>query len=262
MTAKLLACIDPGHGGYDPGAIGPTGVTEASVNLAIALHARDCLQRQGVDAVLTRDGDYTPGHAAPDRDLQARCDIANQAKVNCFVSVHQNSAANRNAQGTEAYYYEGSQEGMRLANLLNTQIFTDCNASSAKVCAVKEEIIPATAQEAIELQNRGVKAAHYYVLKWTSCPATLIETAFISNPTEEAWLKTPKNQGLVGKAIAKAICKYLGVNFVEQTTPEQAIDWLAGKGVVSDPDYWKAALLYVKNLDALFVKLYLTFNRS
>jgi N-acetylmuramoyl-L-alanine amidase len=256
----IKVAIDPGHGGYDPGAVGPTGVQEKNVTLAIALFARDYLKQQGVDVVLTRDGDYTPGHASPDYDLQARCDIANNAGANCFVSIHCNSSTNRDAQGTEAYYYEGSQEGMRLASLLNKHIFTDCGTPTTALFSVKPDVVPATPQVAAAWSNRGLKASHFYVLAHTVCPAALVEVAFISNPTEEAWLETPKNQELTGKAIAKAICEYLGVKWMDQITPEQAIDWLASKGVISDPAFWKTALNYVKELDSLFIKLYAVFK--
>lgn len=245
----------------DPGAVGPTGVTEASVNLAIALHARNYLQRQGIDVVLTRDGDYTPGNASPNYDLQARCDIANNANADCFVSIHCNSSTNPDAQGLETYYYEGSKEGFRLANLLNTRIFADCDRPTVALFSVKPDVLPATAEEAAELNNRGVKYAHYYVLKNTVMPAALVEVAFLSNPTEEAWLENPTNQELVGKAITQGICNFLGVKWMEQLPPEIAIEWLMQKGVISDPEFWKGALKYVKNLDALFIKLYHAFNR-
>jgi N-acetylmuramoyl-L-alanine amidase len=197
-----------GHGGPDPGAIGPTGVQEKQVVLNIVHRTASWLNRCSVRCVLTRGGDENVF-------LQRRCDIANQAGAVCFVSIHCNASENPSAEGLEVYYYEGSKEGLRLANLLNAQIFTDCNLSGARLFAVKEETIPFTAQEATELQNRGVKTAHYYVLKYTVMPAALVEVAFISNHTEEAWLGNPTNQELVGKALAKAVCRYLGVSWID-----------------------------------------------
>lgn len=211
---------------------------------------------------MTRDGDYTPNYTTPSNDLQARCDIANKSGAMCFVSIHCNSASSSDAQGMEVYYYEKSREGWRLANLLNMQLYLTINTQLCKIIAVRELDIPVTAEEATELNNRGVKYAHYYVLKNTVMPATLVEVAFISNPTEEIWLRNSSNQELVGKAIAKGICQYLGVKWVEQVTPERVIDWLVSKGVISSDKFWKTALLYVKNLDALFVKLYQAFKEA
>lgn len=224
------------------------------MNLGITRYAAMWLDRHKVGCVLTRDGDE-------DVSLQRRCEIANEAGATCFVSIHCNASENPCANGLEVYYFEDSRGGFRLANLLCMNIVKATEQTSTSIVPVKAKEIPPTAEEAAELNNRGVKVGHYYVLKYTAMPAALVEVAFISNPTEEAWLESARNQELVGKAIARAICQYLGVKWVDQVTPEQAIDWLASKGVISAPDYWKTALLYVKNLDTLFVKLYQAFNR-
>ncbi|MBW2672568.1 MAG: N-acetylmuramoyl-L-alanine amidase [Deltaproteobacteria bacterium] len=229
------------------------GVTEKHVNLSIAFCASGWLSKQGVEVVMTRKNDV-------DVSLQQRCDIANKSGASCFVSIHANASENPEANGLEVYYYEGSKEGLRLANLLNMQLFLATNTPSGKIIAVKEADIPVTAGEATELQNRGVKEAHFYVLRHTAMPAALVEVAFLSNPIEEAWLTNAGNQELVGKVIAKAICQYLGVNFVDKVNPEQVIDWLVSRGIISNPDYWRGALRYIKNLDALLVKLYTAFK--
>jgi N-acetylmuramoyl-L-alanine amidase len=85
-------CIDPGHGGDDPGAVGPTGLREKDVTLAVCGLLADMLVRTGqIEVRFTRDGDYVPGGSAS-LDLYARCRIANQWGADIFISVHCNSA--------------------------------------------------------------------------------------------------------------------------------------------------------------------------
>jgi N-acetylmuramoyl-L-alanine amidase len=181
----MLVVLDPGHGGRDPGAIGPTGLREKDVNLKIALYASQWLRNSNVDVLMTRTEDV-------DVSLADRCAIANRAGADCFVSVHCNAFQDPNVRGTEVYYYYGSQRGRRLAESL-----------------LKEVV-------ALGFRNRGVKEAGFYVLKNTAMPAALVEVAFISNPNEEAWLANPTNQEITGKAIAKGICNYLSVPFKEK----------------------------------------------
>jgi N-acetylmuramoyl-L-alanine amidase len=221
----MLCCVDPGHGGNDPGAIGITGVQEKVVALNIATYAAYWLARCGVQYVLTRDGDKYVS-------LQERCDIANSAAADCFVSVHCNSATNPNAQGLEVYYYESSTDGRKLADTLNANIYHDCNSPSAVTCPVK----PGTAPD-IELDNRGSKEARFYVLRYTKMPAALVETGFLSNVTEEAWLEDTANQKLAGRAIAKAICQYLGVKWINEWEEqrESALRKLAAKVGFNSP---------------------------
>lgn len=209
MRPEAIIVLDPGHGGSDPGAIGPTRVQEKWVNLNIAYHTADWLDKNGISCVLTRKSDEYVS-------LQKRCDIANQADANCFISIHCNASKNRTAQGIEVYHYKDSVAGQTLASILNTTILTEASRPSAIVKAASETAIPATAEEAAELNNRGVKEAQFYVLRHTAMPAALVEVAFISNPTEEIWLADIANQKLVGKAIAKAICQYLGAPWINE----------------------------------------------
>jgi len=185
----MVVVVDPGHGGNDPGAVGPSGLHEKDVNLAIARHAANYLLSCGVEVILTRNTDT-------DVSLAERVDIANRAGAVVFLSIHVNSGG-YTATGAETYYHHGSAEGKRLA-----------------VC-VQEQMT------ALGLYNRGVKddtslySGGLYVLRETAMPAALVEVAFISNPNEEAWLANPDNQDAAGKAIAKGVCEYLGVPFVE-----------------------------------------------
>lgn len=178
--------IDAGHGGSDAGAVGPTGLTEKEVTLAVALETEKILKKQKFKVVMTRrtDIDVAGRGASNVGELQARVDkIPPQA--NLFISIHCNAFSNPKSHGMETYHYSSSAEGKRLAKLLNEEL--------AKFGG---------------LQNRGVKAANFYVIKRSKCPASLIELAFITNPEEEKLLADEKYQKKVAGAIATAVRKF------------------------------------------------------
>jgi N-acetylmuramoyl-L-alanine amidase len=176
-SSKKIA-IDPGHGGTDPGAVGPTGLKEKDVNLQIALKLKAKLEAQGHTVVMTRDKDETVS-------LEDRVKKANEANADIFVSTHCNAAENPNAKGTETYRYPGSLKGKKLAT------------------EVQKELV-----NALETDDRGVKEGTYYVLKHTKMPAILAEVAFISNPGEEEMLKTDETREKAAQAMKKGIDTY------------------------------------------------------
>jgi N-acetylmuramoyl-L-alanine amidase len=190
--------IDPGHGGIDPGAIGPSGTKEKDINLIIARKVANLLSPI-METRLTRTEDKAVGSDA-NSDLKARADIANSWNADCFVSIHCNSAASPEAKGIETYHYPGSENGRRLA------------------LAIHRKIVPASG-----ITDRGVKQANFAVLRLTNCPAVLVELAFISNPHEEILLKTTDFQERAAWAIAAGIAEFLGVQLQPaQPSPE---DW-------------------------------------
>ena len=209
MAKKV--CLDPGHGGYDPGAIGPTGLKEKDVTLAVALKAGLYLQNAGIAVVLTRTSDQVPWPADTNQDLAARCKIANQAAVNLFVSIHCNSAADRNAHGTETYSLSATGEGRRAAGLIHAELV-----------------------KVIKLYDRGLKTANFFVLRRTSMPAVLIELAFISNPQEEKLLRDPVFQDKAARAIAKGIAAWFGVQLQEQVPQKDDAPKLMINSVLTD----------------------------
>ncbi|TEB13348.1 N-acetylmuramoyl-L-alanine amidase [Pelotomaculum propionicicum] len=176
----MKICIDPGHGGYDPGAVGPGGLQEKNVTLAVSLLLAEKLRAAGQEVQLTREGDA--GAWDSDGDLWTRCQIANQFGADIFISIHINSAGNPAATGTETYCLALGGEGEQLAT------------------AVQQELLAT-----LGLPDRGVKTANYYVLKRTDMPAILTELAFICNPEEEALLASPDFQARAAQAIAQGI---------------------------------------------------------
>lgn len=171
-------CIDAGHGGKDPGAVGY--VVEKDVNLAIALKVAKVLEMDGANVVLTRDGDYFV-------TLSGRVQMANSNNCDIFISIHANSGPS-SASGFEVYHYYGSYWGNVLATYVDQEI--------AKL---------------ITLKNRGVKEAGFYVLRYTRMPAILIETGFVTNSYDASVISDESYQWRYAYAILHGIQRYFGV---------------------------------------------------
>ncbi len=184
--------IDAGHGGNDSGAIGPTGVTEKSVTLRVALALQKILASEGATVYMTRttDTEVSPkGAAASDiEELQARCDVANRHNSDIFISIHMNSFTNGAAKGTTGYYYAlGSKKSRDLADKVRAGVIDQIGTS-----------------------NRGTQSCNFYVVKHTDMPATLVEVAFISNPTEEKLMNSEDGVQKAAQGIADGIADFFG----------------------------------------------------
>ena len=182
--------LDPGHGGSDTGAIGPTGVTEKSIALRIAKRLKVLLEAEGAEVILTRteDTEVSPkkAQATDVEELQARCDIANQNSADIFLSIHLDAFSGPEAHGTTGYYYEmGSADSRRLA---------DC---------VKRGVL-----RRLGTFDRGTKPCAFYVCRHTDMPATLLETAFVSNPREEQMMNSEEGVENAAQGIAAGIAEY------------------------------------------------------
>ncbi|BEU87602.1 hypothetical protein TAMA11512_10660 [Selenomonas sp. TAMA-11512] len=191
IDGKRIA-LDPGHGGSDTGAIGPTGVTEKSIALRITKRLEELLKKAGATVYMTRTGDTEvakDGANASDIDeLQARVDVANDNGADIFLSIHLDSFTNSEVSGTTGYYYEkGSEESRELA------------------AAIKNRIV-----KSLDTTDRGAKGSNFYVCRKTDMPAALIEVAFISNPAEEQLLHSDTGVEKAAKAIFDGIKDYFG----------------------------------------------------
>jgi len=176
----MKICIDPGHGGVDPGAIGPTGLKEKDVNLAVGLKLAELL-KPIAEIKMTRTKDVAVS-------LKDRAHVANSWSANYVISCHANSFTKRSVGGVEVWAYAPGGQGEKLAR------------------AVQAELVKATG-----FANRGVKFnSRFAVLRGTKAPAILTETGFISNPAEEKLLRGPAFQIKVARAIAQGVANYLG----------------------------------------------------
>ena len=208
--------IDPGHGGKEVGAVGPGGLMEKDVTLAVARKLASALSaKTGARIVLTRDDDSLVS-------LDQRTAIANQYKADLFLSVHMNAAVVKNAKGSETYFLslEASDELAKKAaeteNAASGSSVSDLNLilwdlahqayvgeSSRFAQAIQEELNSATS-----VANRGVKQAPFKVLVGATMPAALVEVGFISNPEEEAKLQSEEFQNLMVEALTRAVQRY------------------------------------------------------
>ena len=181
--------LDPGHGGPDTGAIGPNCTYEKNNTLAIGLELSDILKQAGAKIILTRDKDISPAiNYSEIEDLQARVDLANKNNPDLFISIHNDSFTNPDVQGTSTYYSKDSPkqtESLQLANSIESAVI-----------------------DTLKSKNRGVKESGFYVLRNTNMPSVLLETAFISNPYEEARLQNSTFQKNVASAIFRGIYNF------------------------------------------------------
>ncbi|RPF49680.1 N-acetylmuramoyl-L-alanine amidase [Thermodesulfitimonas autotrophica] len=205
----MRVCLDPGHGGYDPGAVGPGGLKEKDVTLAVALRAGFYLQESGAEVFFTRASDRVSWLPEVGRDLAARVEIANRGQADLYLSIHCNSAPTPEAGGIETYSFRQMGKAAEVARLIQAEL-------------VRE----------LGLRDRGVKTAGFYVLRHTAMPAVLTELAFISNPREEKLLSDPGFQERAAKALARAVAVHYGLVLAPApAAPRLVIDNRAVTGV-------------------------------
>ena len=172
--------IDPGHGGRDPGAIGPTRLYEKDVTLGISLALVRLLKDAGLEPVLTRTDDRT-------LELITRTALLNNMKCDFALSVHINSATRQEA------------------NYISTFIQAQGGQAEQLAKRVQAELVQTTGWE-----DGGVRVKNLHMTRETRMPATLCECGFISNPEQEKQLRQPEMQKKLARAIADGILDYLG----------------------------------------------------
>ena len=184
--------INYGHGplnsgGNDPGAVAPDGYQESTETREVGSKAVAKLKANGWDVLAIQDGDLV--------------DVTNQSnafKADYFISIHANSFSDPTAHGVETYAFQSGGKGQNIAQ------------------AIQNDLVATTG-----LTSRGVKFGNLHVLKYTNCPAVLVEIGFISNPAEEALMKSDAWDEKVASAICKGFSRAVGVAYAEvaQTAP-------------------------------------------
>jgi N-acetylmuramoyl-L-alanine amidase len=227
LTAKRRIVIDAGHGGHDPGAVGPQKLYEKDVVLDVALKVRKFLMKDPQNEVfLTRDTDvFIP--------LEQRTAFANRKNADLFVSIHANASPNRMAKGIETYLLNWTDDeeankvaarenkiSLRKMKALNKQfdildvIKTDLMRENKRDESVKlANYIQKSLISNIEacnkhVQDLGVKQALFYVLFGANMPSVLAEISFISNPDEEKRLSKESYKTDIAKSIVDGINAY------------------------------------------------------
>jgi N-acetylmuramoyl-L-alanine amidase len=180
---KLKVCIDAGHGGGDPGALGPKGTREKDINLIVAHLLKERLEKLGHKTMMTRHKDVFVS-------IGNRAGYANSNRADCFVSIHCNSATVSTAHGWEIFTSIGQTRADSLATSIHQAWVS---------------LMPKTRVRADWSDGDVDKEADLGVLRLTRMPAVLVELAFIKNPAEEIFLLDPANQRIMAKGIADGV---------------------------------------------------------
>ncbi|MDP3233473.1 MAG: N-acetylmuramoyl-L-alanine amidase [Myxococcales bacterium] len=212
--------IDAGHGGHDTGAIGPTGVREKDVALAVVLKLKDKLEALGLEVVLTRDDDTFVA-------LDQRTRIANKEHGDLFISIHCNAAPSKNLRGVETYTLNTSSNrySVRLAARENAttergindlqyilaDLATKANTGESQRLAesVQRSLIRGLSKEYKGIRDLGTKEALFVVLLGAKMPSILVETSFLSNPEDEQRLASEAYQQALADNVAEAVESFL-----------------------------------------------------
>jgi len=228
VNRLVIVALDPGHGGEDPGAIGPSGLREKDVVLAVALQLRDRLNEvPGMRAMLTRDADFFV-------PLQDRVRKARRVQADLFVSIHADAFFTPQARGASVFALSSgaasSATARWMANRENAADLVGGINVKAKDAEVMRALLDMSTTAQIKdslklgsevlgqigrigkLHKSSVEQAGFAVLKAPDIPSILVETAFISNPEEEAKLRDERYQAQLVEALTVGIKRYFARN--------------------------------------------------
>jgi N-acetylmuramoyl-L-alanine amidase len=212
--------VDAGHGGKDPGAIGPSGVQEKDVTLALArVLAKRLEENLGCEVILTRNSDvFLP--------LEERTAIANKVGADLFISIHANASTNRSAYGTETYYLNfakndkaaavvARENGTSLKQVGDLELIlfdlmanSKINESSRLATEIQKSLVDRLGRHYSDIRDLGVKQGPFYVLLGATMPSVLVEAAFISHKREEALLIDQQYHERTAAAITQGVRNY------------------------------------------------------
>ncbi|MCZ8076465.1 MAG: N-acetylmuramoyl-L-alanine amidase [Paucibacter sp.] len=228
LDRLIVIALDPGHGGEDPGAVGPSGLREKDVVLAIAQQLRERLNRNpNMRVMLTRDADFFV-------PLQERVQKARRVQADLFVSIHADAFFTPQARGASVFALSdgaaSSQAAKWMASRENAADLVGGVNAAVKDASVLKAMLDMSTTAQIKdslklgsevlgqigrvgtLHKRRVEQAGFAVLKAPDVPSILVETAFISNPEEEAKLRDPEYQAKLVEALATGIARYFAKN--------------------------------------------------
>lgn len=225
---EIVIAIDAGHGGEDPGAIGPRGTREKDITLAVAQRLRELVAREpGMRAVMTRDGDYFI-------PLRRRVEMAREHRADLFISIHADAFGDRRARGASVYTlsHRGatSEHARLLADKENASdiiggvslddkddllasVLLDLSLTGTMEAStdVASRVLSGLGQVG-HLHRTRVEQAGFRVLKSPNVPSILVETAFISNPEEERKLRDPNHQYALARSVMEGTRAYFRQN--------------------------------------------------
>tara|TARA_X000000368_G_scaffold270967_1_gene214829 strand:+ start:35 stop:1360 length:1326 start_codon:yes stop_codon:yes gene_type:complete len=273
---KIIVVIDPGHGGKDPGAIGPNGTRESNVVLPISLKLANYFNKTtDMQAILTRnDNTFIP--------LRERMEIARNYNADLFLSIHADALNNSRVKGASVYTLslkgasdeaskilaQGQNEGSTIGEVDIAgmdkdaiSLLTDLSQNSSME-ASKEvgAMILNQLSKAVSIRKKKVQEAGFLVLKSPDVPSVLIETTFISNPGEEAKLNTRRFQDRLAEAIFQGARNYFLMNPPQDTllsnninSDTQIISYIVKRGdTLSEiAELYNVKLSLIKNFNGI-----------
>lgn len=187
-----LILIDAGHGGNDPGKVGVDGVLEKDLNLAIAKKLEILLEQQDMEVMLVREEDrglYDEGASNKKvQDMKRRCELINEERPACVVSIHQNSYHEEGIRGAQVFYYSTSRESENLAQIIQSELVRVAEPENTRQAKANDT---------------------YYLLKKTEVPVVIVECGFLSNWNDCTKLQDESYQDKLVWAIHMGILKYM-----------------------------------------------------
>ncbi|MFL0247579.1 N-acetylmuramoyl-L-alanine amidase CwlD [Candidatus Clostridium stratigraminis] len=196
---KKIILIDPGHGGYDGGAEGKTGIKEKNINLSISMKLKEMLKAEGFQVFMTREKDEalidqrsSNYSTKKSQDLANRCKIKKEVNPDLFISIHQNHFPEGQYYGSQVWYSDFKESSV-LAHLIQGNLIIDLDKNNKRV----------------EKPARD----NYKILRNNdTMPSVLVECGFLSNYNEELKLKSEDYQALIAKSLTRSIKTYLDEN--------------------------------------------------
>ena len=194
-SAQCSVVIDAGHGGMDGGAVGTTGVLEKNLNLEVAKKLQNLVTDGGGTAFMTREEDLSL-HTDSDTtvreqkrsDLTFRRSFSSNSGADAFISIHMNKFEQSQYRGAQIFYSK-DPDSKRLAEL------------------IKKQLVPISEKS----EGREIKEAYdtMFILQENKIPSVIVECGFLSNPEEEALLKTEDYQQKIAEAVYRGLCEFI-----------------------------------------------------
>ena len=185
VAKNICIAIDAGHGGWDSGKVGSTGVKEKDLNLTVSFKIKELLESTGFEVVMVRDTDRALSDTKA-KDMRERCALIEKSKAALTLSIHMNSFSSGSAKGAQVFYYSHSAEGKKVAQIVQDEL-KNFDKSNKRSCKANNE---------------------YYMLVHTATPTIVVECGFLSNPEEEKKLSSDEYRQKISEVIASAIEKY------------------------------------------------------
>ncbi len=206
----ITIVLDPGHGGYDSGAVGPGGLKEKDITLSLARAVKKRLSDH-YNVLLTRTDDYWI-------DVEERAATANRHNANLFISIHTGGSFRHKASGLATFYWSG-EKAKRVSHILGAAEEWDTETGSAEWERIQERYLSKSRTLAVRvhkeligclnINDRGCKAAPIYVIASADMPAILVEVGYVTNPAEEKQLGNQLFLGIIAEGLSKGITAFV-----------------------------------------------------